>query len=157
MSKEFNSLDVAAFIAQTCGKFNYSFNNTKIQKLLYCCYGCYLAAYSERLCDEYPRAWQYGPVFPRVFNHIHKNRPLPINNATLPGIDQDKKDFLEDVIKVFGQYNAVPLSEWTHKCGSPWYKVVHELDGGLNSFIPDDIIKDYFLKNVVEKINGSTH
>lgn len=48
----FNSLDVASFIATVCNEQGFHYNNTKIQKLLYCCYGGVLAVYNQRLCDE---------------------------------------------------------------------------------------------------------
>ncbi|MDR1489926.1 MAG: DUF4065 domain-containing protein [Desulfovibrio sp.] len=150
------SLQVASLIANICNQKGYHWNNTKIQKLLYCCYGCFLAAFSERLCDEYPRAWQYGPVFPKVFNHIHKQRPFPVVplNIHLP---PEKNTFLEEVVSVFGSYNAVPLSDWTHRPGSPWYTVVHEIGNGeLGDFIPDDIIKTYFSENIVKESNDET-
>lgn len=144
---KFNSIDMAAHIARLCVKHNFSYNNTKIQKLLYCCYGCVLAKYGERLCDEYPRAWQYGPVFPRVFNFIHKKRNL-MERDPLP-IEVELNNFLDEVIKTFGKYNAVPLSNWTHKEGSPWDTVVNKMGEGLNGFIPDDIVEEYFKTNVL--------
>lgn len=153
---EFPSLEVASFIAKTCDEMGFPWNNTKIQKLLYCCYGCFLAANGERLCDEYPRAWQFGPVFPRVFNHIHKKKSFP-QDCPLSCAPEEQKAFLREVIKVFGRYNAVPLSNWTHKKGSPWDTVVNRMGEGLGGFIPDDIIRKYFAENIVEKIpNGAS-
>ena len=60
----FDSRDVAAYIAQECKRREIEYNNTKIQKLLYCSYGVMLAWKDERICEEYPRLWPYGPVFP---------------------------------------------------------------------------------------------
>ena len=60
----FDSRDVAAYIAQECKRREIEYNNTKIQKLLYCSYGVMLAWKDERICVEYPRLWAYGPVFP---------------------------------------------------------------------------------------------
>lgn len=145
---KYDSIDFAAHIARLCAKFGYNYNNTKIQKLLYCCYGCVLAKYEERIVNEYPRAWKYGPVFPRVFNFIHKKRNL-LERQKITDIPAEKSAFIEDVIKMFGQYNAVPLSNWTHQEGSPWDTVVNKMGEGLLGFIPDDIIKDYFKENIV--------
>lgn len=145
---QYNSIDMAAHIARICIINNFNYNNTKIQKLLYCCYGCFLAKYNERLVDEYPRAWQYGPVFPRVFNYIHKKKDL-MERTPITDLPEDKENFLRNIINVFGKYDAVPLSEWSHKKGSPWEQVVSEF--GLQQFIPDDIIKNYFKENIVKK------
>ena len=149
-----NSLAVAAFIERVCRSRGYHYNNTKIQKLLYCCYGCYFAAYGERLCDEYPRAWQYGPVFPRVFNYLHKKKSLDAVAEQLP-YPEDRMNLLEDVVTVFGRYTAGALSDWTHKTDSPWHTVIVEMGAPLNSFIPDDIIGDYFRRNIVTKVSDA--
>ena len=154
LAMQYNSLDVASLIARLCQKLHYHYNNTKIQKLLYCCYGSVLAAYGKRLCDEYPRAWQYGPVFPRVFNYIKKRRGILAEYSPDFKVPAQIESLLEDVVAVFGKYDAVPLSTWSHKPGSPWDMVVNHIDGeggGLNNFIPDDLIAAYFRENVVAR------
>ena len=71
---EFRSSIVMAYILMYCQDNNIVANRTKAQKLLYCCYGAILAEFNERLTDEHPKAWMYGPVFPRTFNDINKKR-----------------------------------------------------------------------------------
>lgn len=148
----YDSLVVASFIAQRCKEKGFYYNNTKIQKLLYCCYGSVLAVYGERLCSEYPRAWQYGPVFPRVFNYIQKRKGNLEEYCLAFQASQEIIDLLDSVIDVFGRQTAVRLSDWTHQPGSPWDKVVNKINGegqGMNDFIPDDIITKYFKEHVV--------
>jgi len=152
LEMKYSSLDVASRIAHVCHENGMTFNNTKIQKLLYCCYGCALVTLGGRLCDEYPRAWPYGPVFPRVYKYMSKGKNLLSFN---PGSFADKADdLIVEVVKNFGIYTAQSLSEWSHSEGSPWDTVVNGLDddtkGGLGNFIPDDLIAEYFRKNVVE-------
>jgi uncharacterized phage-associated protein len=142
-----NSLAVASHIATVCDQKGCDWNSTKIQKLLYCCYGCVLAGFNERLCDEYPRAWQYGPVFPKVFNHIKKGKPFPLKSGALD-TSEEMKQFLEKVIDVFGRYSAGALTAWSHHPDSPWDIVVNKMDAP-NSFIPDDLICRYFLENKI--------
>lgn len=144
----YDSIDLAAHIARLCNDFGYNYNNTKIQKLLYCCYGCVLAKFNERIIDEYPRAWQYGPVFPRVFNFIHKKKDLLCRDE-ISDMNQELEKFISEIVKMFGKYKAVSLSGWTHKDGSPWDIVVNKMNDGLYGIIPDDIIRDYFKKNIV--------
>jgi len=144
---EHSSLDVASHIVNICVKNDISYNNTKVQKLMYCCYGSVLAIHNKRLCDEYPRAWQYGPVFPRVYSYINKGKDI----ATLcPRLDtgDDVLSLLEEVVRSFGVYYASALSAWTHRAGSPWDIVVNEMQAP-NSIIPDDLIVAYFKKHVV--------
>lgn len=152
---KYDSLKLAAVIAKKCRDHGIYWNNTKIQKLLYCCYGCTLAKFDGRICDEYPRAWQYGPVFPRVFNYIRKGNDFrEINDCGEITDNQLVDDLIEEVVKTFGVYTATSLSEWTHSKDSPWDKVVNQTSqeegGGLNNFIPDDLIADYFKLHVVE-------
>lgn len=39
-------------------------NTTKLQKLLYCCYGTVLAKWNLPLLDGRPQAWAHGLIFP---------------------------------------------------------------------------------------------
>jgi uncharacterized phage-associated protein len=144
---KYYSLRVASHIANVCKAHKIPYNNTKIQKLLYCCYGCVLAVYNKRLCDEYPRAWQYGPVFPRVFSYINKGKDIL---SICPRLDApaDVLDLIENAIKTFGAYSASALSAWTHTEGSPWDFIINVVND-RNGIIPDDLIAEYFNDNVV--------
>lgn len=142
---EYPSIKVASYIANICEEFGYHINNTKIQKLLYCCYGSVLAVLDQRLCDEYPRAWQYGPVYPRVFKYINKKGISKLldecHDLDAP---EEVTQLIKETVRVFGKFSASSLSDWTHRQDSPWYTALHELDGEPNGFIPDSIIQDYF-------------
>ena len=141
----FDSRDVAAYIAQQCQERGIEYNNTKIQKLLYCVYGVMLAWKEVRICDEYPRAWTYGPVFPKVFKHIYKKKRIENFSTTVAESDNDHlKTAVRRVLEVFGPLSASELSNWTHQEGSPWWRVVKLGDAGWNSFMPDEYIKEYF-------------
>lgn len=138
---ESDSREIAALIAKECKKKGISYNNTKIQKLLYCCYGVMLAWKNARICDEYPRLWPYGPVFPKVFNYIHKygdiaNFSTDISKVSTP----ENKEVIESVLNAFGKYDATSLSSWSHTEGSPWDRAKQE-NANWNSFIPDEYIK----------------
>lgn len=145
---DFDSNDVMAYILGVCDKEGISWNLTKAQKLLYCCYGAVLAAFNEKLTEENPQAWQYGPVFPRTFNGIKKHRIQPgidhgfsqnCNPAWLPLINQ--------TIKLFGKYTSSQLSTWSHRPGSPWDRATY---GGTELLvqIPSEFIREYFLPMV---------
>lgn len=54
--KEINSVDVAAYIAKQAVIKNYYIDLTKLQKILYACYGTYLAVTGKRLCIDQPEA-----------------------------------------------------------------------------------------------------
>lgn len=154
----FESRDVAAYIAQECKKRGLEYNNTKIQKLLYCAYGCLLAWKGERICDEYPRAWQFGPVFPRVFRYIHKRGDIALHSSVVADAPENEKASLvqvvDKVLEVFGKMSASALSAWSHKAGSPWDIVVNgdstNEAAGMNSFMPDEFIRHYFREKVLQ-------
>ena len=150
----YDSRDVAAYIAQQCRAQNIPYNNTKLQKLLYCAYGILLAWNGERICDEYPRAWQFGPVFPKVFSYFHKHGDISdYSDKVSTGENDDVRAAISSAIKAFGKYPANQLSAWTHKAGSPWDRAVNgdEVNegAGLNRLIPDEFISNYFIDKVL--------
>lgn len=147
----FDSRDVAAYIAQQCRKKGISYNNTKIQKLLYCVYGVMLAKESFRICDESPKAWPYGPVFPKVFKYIHNGENIDLYSFRLEKeLPQDKKDIIGAVLDFFGKFTASQLSGWSHKEGSPWSKAVSAEGAGWNVVVQDEDIIPYFRENVLD-------
>ena len=145
----FDSRDVAAYIAQECRKRGLDYNNTKIQKLLYCAYGIMLAWLNERICDEYPRLWPYGPVFPRVFKFINKGGDIASYSLAFEtSATPEQKAVISGTLDRYGKYTASALSEWSHNQDSPWARVKAEC-AGWNSFMPDEYIRDYFREHVV--------
>ncbi len=147
----FDSRDVAAYIAQQCRENGYSYNNTKIQKLLYAAYGTLLAWKGRRICDEYPRAWAYGPVFPKVFQWIHKGNGDIAKYSTVVGdqADEDLQTAVVKVVAVYGRHTASTLSSWSHMDGSPWWRVIKDEQAGWNSFMPDEYVATYFKENIL--------
>ncbi|MDH6305183.1 putative phage-associated protein [Parabacteroides sp. PF5-5] len=152
---KYNSVDIAKFIAAYANKHKYTINMTKIQKLLYIAYGTYLSVKNERLVDEHPQAWPYGPVFPTTRNKLSKTVIQSISYDD-PDVKKNSEDstlssLITLVFNSFGQNNAVSLSEWSHKKGSPWEKTTI-IDGfKWGDIIPDKYIKDYFDTIVVKK------
>ena len=130
-------------------------NKTQMQKILFMCYGSYYAQKEKPLFkDDTPKAWPYGPVFPRV--NVRYNP----SNPPLDMTDEDKKEFMGDiealklVSSIVSQYSRVSahaLSEWSHEKGSPWFKTVYGEDGkcstiSWNKVIPPEYIQAYFKK-----------
>ena len=143
-----DSVAVAKHIAYLCYENGYDCNHTKIQKLLYICYGAFLAEYNVKLVDEQPQAWQYGPVFPEVFRYIAKSGQ---DYAEKMNINDEKiaKDICQ-IVKCFGIYPAGKLSAWSHITGSPWDQVVMKDKPEWGVPIPDKIIKEYFVAKVIK-------
>lgn len=155
---KYNSVDVAYYIVATANERKVVVNMTKIQKLLYIAYGVYLRVYEERLTNEHPQAWPYGPVFPTTRNKLLKVSDF--YSITLdcdkikPELREDDKlnRVLEFTFRVFGKWNAGQLSEWSHSSGSPWDKTVNKPNFSWGDGIPDEYIIEYFTERV--KVNG---
>lgn len=144
----FDSNDVMAYILGLCQEKGFAWNVTKAQKLLYCCYGTILAGFNQRLTEENPRAWQFGPVFPRTFNGIKKGRVVPgVDHGFSSRCNPDWLPLINQTVDFFGKYSAIQLSQWSHKKGSPWYRAT---DGGreLLGPIPGEFMRSYFLPMV---------
>jgi uncharacterized phage-associated protein len=122
---------------------------TKLQKLLYICDGFILAA-SINLIGEVAKAWNYGPVYPRVHKWISRTsdaftNPQNCAPATLQRIKEINAEALVDkVIRVYGAKTAGDLSAWSHSPGSPWEKALERGKGVMNSPIEKTDMKRYF-------------
>lgn len=149
-----DSIKVLAYIIKKCAALGYDINYTKAQKLLYCCYGTVLGQFEIRLCKEHPKAWQYGPAFPRAFRAHHKNDiDFTDDPISKENFNKAVKYVIDETIKFFGNKSASFLSSWTHIKGSPW-SICSNNGKHLYIDIDDEIIKQYFKNNVLDEYDG---
>lgn len=120
---EFRSSDVMAYILKKAKDSSHPLNKTQAQKILYCCYGAVMGKFNERLTDEHPKAWMYGPVFPRTINDINKKR-LNVSMAENfeKSCPESWLELINKTIVAFWDYSASQLSNWSHAKNSPWSK-----------------------------------
>ena len=124
----------------------------KLLKLTYIAYGWYLAITDgkEKLIDELPQAWKYGPVFPSLYKAIKQNGTDQIDRAIpyfkVEHIKEEDAEFLDEIWKKYGDFDGIQLMEMTHAEGTPWKNVYCE---GCNSTISDIDIFNYY----TEKLN----
>ena len=145
------SVDLARYIISYANEHRYGINMTKLQKMLYICYGFYLAVTGNRLTNEHPQAWPYGPVFPTT-----RNKFL---NVDFSGIYDKGDDTITDRVmscvdfafRYFGKYNASALTAWSHKPGSPWEKTTNTPNFHWGNVIPDEYILPYFESLLIPK------
>jgi uncharacterized phage-associated protein len=149
---ELDSIDVARHIAYLCSLNGFEYNNTKIQKLLYVCYGVFLAKKNQRLVNEHPQAWPYGPVFPKVFKYISSCEED--YRKRLQVLDDDVSSNLDKIIICFGEYSAGKLSAWSHNENSPWDSVIDKDNPKWSVEIPDEIIKKYFSERIIKNADA---
>ena len=150
---KYNSVQVAYYIIASMNERGLDINMTKLQKLLYIAYGSHLAVSGERLTNEHPQAWPYGPVFPTTRNRLLKKDfgSITMSDDHIGNLRSDAylRSLIGVVIDGFGKNNATTLTVWSHEPDSPW-----DLTRRRNGFvwgdrIPDEYIQDYFNKIVV--------
>ena len=147
---ELTSLDYMKLLAWIAYyKCNVMLNKTQMQKILFMCYGQALACNDKPLfTDDTPKAWPFGPVFPRSYQRYTENIP---SNLT----EKEKSIYAEDVptLKMIAgivdrhcRKTATVLSDWSHEINGPWHKTVFNKNEGTkwNREIPQQYIKDYF-------------
>lgn len=147
-----DSLQLMAYIIERCRALDINVNATKLQKLMYCCYGVALASLNLRLCGESPEAWQYGPVFPRTLLALKNNGLDGFSEMVRPPekklIDANVEAVIDQTLNFFGEFTANQLSSWSHLKGSPWSRASN--DGkDLYGQIDDSSIRAYFRANVI--------
>lgn len=150
----YNSKDVAFYLIAKANERKVGINVTKVQKLLYIIYGTYLRVYGQRLLDEHPKAWPYGPVFPKTRTAILRlncegELEYPMESV-LDGLKLDEKlnRVFDFAFNYFGAWNSGQLTEWSHREGSPWDITTKQEGFKWGNPIPDSSILDFFTKLV---------
>lgn len=126
-------------------------NKTQVNKLLFMCYGFYLAWSGQKLFEETPKAWPYGPVFPNVYKrYSFFNIPIYIDEEKKELFDKNvlAKNICTQVIDKYCRVSAYDLSMWSHQQGGPWHQTVFGVNGnensGWNKEISSELIRQYF-------------
>lgn len=150
MSKEYDSVSLARFMIAYGNENGFEMNMTKLQKLLYIAYGVYLAVKNERLTNEHPQAWPYGPVFPTT-----RNKLLHVSFDSL-SMEHEKKpsdeicSLVRLVFNSYGEWTASELSAWSHKENSPWFYTVNLPNFKWGNRIPDEFIMVFFTRLIAK-------
>jgi len=124
----------------------------QLQKLVYIAHGWNLAINGEPLVLEPAQAWDNGPVYRSIWNHIRDFGYGP--NCTL--VDQNSKDEISESLSVqetavvdhvwgkYGDLSASELSNRTHEPNSPWSEAY--FSRGRNANLNNEIIKKYYIE-----------
>lgn len=124
-----------------------------LQKLVYIAQGWNLAVNGEPLVQEDVEAWDGGPVFRSIWNHIRDNGIDP-KTRTLTGpfggpsileaLEPREVAVIDHVWKKYSRFSGRELSEMTHRPGTPWTKAY--MTAGQNASIPKQDIRDHYMK-----------
>jgi len=123
----------------------------KLLKLVFLAHGWSYAFGTVPLVSQQPQAWQYGPVYPEIYDAIRKYGSAIVtgrieNEETeLPyeaNLSAGQIDVIDKVLRTYGKRAAFDLSTITHRKDSPWYKAMNS--SGVYSIIPAEIMKAYY-------------
>jgi len=145
-SRVYNSIDVAKYLLALANKKKTILNVTKVQKLLFIAYGYFLAKSGIKIVDENPRAWPFGPVFPKTQKMVDYENIYDLNDPVFYELKQDQfiTETLNTIIDNYSKFTASQLSDWSHTAGSPWERTTKEPGFNWNDEIKDIYIKEYF-------------
>ena len=147
----FSSSRVLTYIIKRCYLKGYNINQAKAQRLLYCSYGSVMALFDMRLTDERPITWEAGPIFPRaLFDHMHhqlnfSDQQNPLEQKLCPPA------ILYVINQTVDNFATMPpeqLTAFLTEPGTPWF-IESNKGENLGVIMGDQVIHDYFLKNVV--------
>jgi uncharacterized phage-associated protein len=122
-----------------------------IQKLAYIAHGWNLVINGQSLIDEAPLAWDNGPVYRSIWEHV-KSNGYGGNNCTLidpatkveflAKLDASEKSVVDHVWEKYSLFSAGELSAMTHEPNTPWSKAYFE--GGRNTPLDNSEIKKHY-------------
>jgi uncharacterized phage-associated protein len=120
--------------------------NLALNKLLYFAQGLSLAKTGKPLFDNQIEAWKNGPVIQKIFHEYKKYNAeaIPPQKYNIDSLTEDEQDILLETIAIYGKYSASHLVSLTHAPGTPWK---NNYKDAKNTPIPQEEIKDYFIKN----------
>ena len=118
----YNAIDVAKYFVN----LNKEFTELQIQKLVYYSYVWYIVKFNDnknnivnKLFDERPRAWKYGPVFISVYEQMKFCDKSLLCKAYLKANDvntkfDDKAEMILSLVyEFYGKYSGNRLSDMT--------------------------------------------
>ena len=135
----------------------------KLQKLVYIAHGWKLALTGDPLVSDKVEAWDGGPVFREIWDHIkyygYDSQELQLlePKSKTPvlslNLSNDDREIIEHVWKKYGHYSGNDLSEMTHQIGTPWYGAYRK---GRNTIIQNDEIRDHYIELAMAGRQGET-
>lgn len=128
----------------------------KLQKLLYYAQAWHLAMRGDALFDGAFEAWAHGPVCRAIhgrFQYLSLSPIPPKTVITDPNqLDQDTRNFLDEVWDVYGQYSAAKLEAMTHQ-EEPWLEARNGMPRTQQSEAPisEDTMACYYRTRMVAR------
>ncbi|MGV3602423.1 MAG: Panacea domain-containing protein [Dyadobacter fermentans] len=146
LAKSYDSVEAGKLMLSLANQLGQNLNATKLQKLLFITYGYILAKKNYEIFTETPKAWPFGPVFPRVQKLVKLDNVIRPDDPGIRSIKEDSflTEVMTDIVSKYARYSATQLSEWSHETGSPWYLTTQLPNFRWNDEIPNSYISEYF-------------
>lgn len=150
------SIDYARLIQYAAQRLHRQMlNKTQVNKILFYVYGRYLALTGHLLFDDdSPKAWPYGPVFPKVNKKVKTSEAISFHKDEIESFKSDPDALLivEAAVKQMHGMTASDLTRWSHQDGSPWYRTLFDgypqgQQAPWNTEIKREYIEEYFSVN----------
>lgn len=141
------STDIAALLLERAKEQDNPLTPMQLLKLVYICHGWMLAGHGKPLVSDNAEAWQYGPVFKKLYSSVKgfKSQPVTkVKNSKTARLNELDQALVEAVFDHYSQYSGIALSKMTHQAGSPWD--VTWSKHGKNAIISNDLIEEHYSK-----------
>lgn len=143
----YDALTVADIMLRIAKNDGQKMTPMKLLKLVYIAHGFALALLGRDLFKNRIEAWKYGPVIPDLYQATKKwgrgDIPLSlIGDLGDVDVDDEVKEFLEQVYAKYGHLDGIQLSYLTHQSGTPWDRIYSPYKRSAE--IPDDLIKQHY-------------
>ena len=103
----YDSLTFAKALVHMAQMEGRGLNMSQIQAILYIAYGVWMTGHEDRLFEEHPQAWQYGPVFPRVYSKLKKGMTdSQVQYLKLKEESPERLSFLERCFRRYARTSA---------------------------------------------------
>lgn len=161
----YNTKSIANYFIDLAEASGEKLSPMKLQKLVYYAVGWFAGHTGQPLVDEPVEAWQYGPVFPSLYQEFKRfgsgaitDKAVDFYNGFHRRVVEHPQDpqvrkFLDNVWTSYGKYTAISLSEMTHATDSPWDITWRSSNGVRNKDIPFEVMQTHF-KQAAEKANA---
>ena len=148
----FDVLVVADDVLKCAKRIGLRLSPLQLMKLVYIIHGWHLALTGQPLIKQRIEAWKYGPVIPVLYHStkVFGRDPIPSDRVadTSPRIPE-VSTLVDSVVKQYGNFSGIALSNLTHQKGTPWSSVYR--DGAQNIEIPNDLIRSHYEKLLNER------
>ena len=132
----------------------------QLQKLVYIAHGWNLVINQRPLTDDPIQAWDYGPVYPALWQTLNRYGKKSVDNlikvseydavALFRGdqiseeqLSPEDEQVINEVYQAYSDFHAFQLSERTHASGTPWHQIYIEKNHRRGT-IDNDRIKCHF-------------